>query len=206
MADPVFRADQHARLRDPHVRPINEMVDRLRNQDDRGWMPYVAPLHGGVNARVLSVLRDPGPMTQDLEGSGCLCIENADPTAKRQCVLFRSVGVTPADVMPWNAYPWYIGRKPRAAELNVGAVVLRDLVDVLPSLRVVLLQGNEAHSVWDRMLRLVPRSSPLRMIERVECIHPSPQALQTPDPQARARRIAGQLAAYKRVGDLLGTV
>ena len=56
-----------------HVRPVNELVDELHDLDGRGWMPHVAPVHGGVEARVLSVLRDPGPKTQDGVGSPGLC-------------------------------------------------------------------------------------------------------------------------------------
>jgi hypothetical protein len=54
MADPEFRAEQDRDRYAPHVRPVNELVDDLRDQDGRGWMPHVAPLHGGVTARVLS--------------------------------------------------------------------------------------------------------------------------------------------------------
>jgi hypothetical protein len=43
MADQAFRIEQeHARYAS-HVRPINEMVDGLRDPAGRGWMPYVAP-------------------------------------------------------------------------------------------------------------------------------------------------------------------
>lgn len=135
----------------PHVRPINDFVDSLRDRDRRGWVPCVAPVHGGVEARGLSVLRDPGRMTQEFSGSSFLCIENADPTSARQCELFDAVNVTPSDIMPWNAYPWYINRKPTAAELDAGASVLRDFVKLLPSLRTVLLQGNEAKAAWQRV-------------------------------------------------------
>jgi len=107
MADAAFRAAQEADRYAPHVQPVNELVDSLRD-DVRGWMPHVAPLHGGTTARVLSVLRDPGPATQDTVGSGFLCIENDDPTAERQLQMFTDVGITAADITPWNAYPWYI--------------------------------------------------------------------------------------------------
>ena len=107
MADAAFRAAQEADRYAPHVQPVNELVDSLRD-DVRGWMPHVAPLHGGTTARVLSVLRDPGPATQDTVGSGFLCIENDDPTAERRLQMFTDVGITAADITPWNAYPWYI--------------------------------------------------------------------------------------------------
>lgn len=92
MADAHFRAQQECDRYAQHVRSINEFVDVLRG-DGRGWMPHVAPCHGGVEARMLSVLRDPGPKTQASTGSGFLCVENDDPTAELQCVAFASVGI-----------------------------------------------------------------------------------------------------------------
>lgn len=88
MADPDFRTAQSSGAHtETHIAPINEFVDRIRDRDGRGWVPYVAPLHGGFDAQVLSILRDPGHATQDGAGSGCLCVENDDPTAERQAVL-----------------------------------------------------------------------------------------------------------------------
>ena len=39
------------------------------------------------------------------------------PPAKRQCNRFASVGLSAYDILPWNAYPWYTDRAPKAAEL-----------------------------------------------------------------------------------------
>ncbi|MDT7617252.1 MAG: hypothetical protein QOF00_4699 [Pseudonocardiales bacterium] len=145
MSDPAFRAAQEADRYAPHVKPINELVDSLRD-DVRGWMPHVAPLHRGIHAGVLSVLRDPGPATQAGSGSGFLCIENDDPTAERQLELFTEAGMTPADVTPWNAYPWYINAAPKPAQLDLGVESLVELLDLMTDLRVVFLQGNDARS------------------------------------------------------------
>ncbi len=82
MADRDYRAAQDENRYAPHVRPVNELVDELQDLDGRGWLPYVAPAHGGVEATVLSVLRDPGPKAQAGVGTGFLCIENDDPSAE----------------------------------------------------------------------------------------------------------------------------
>ena len=64
MANPEFRRSQEMGIRLPHVAPINALVDELRSSShDKKWMPYVAPLHGGIDARMVNILRDPGPMT-----------------------------------------------------------------------------------------------------------------------------------------------
>jgi hypothetical protein len=143
MADPVFRQEQQAHRYDENVRPINEMVDELRNDAVGLWMPYVAPVHGGTEARLLSVLRDAGPKTQEGIGSGFLCLENDDPTAESQRVAFAEVGLGAADITPWNSYPWYINRAPKAAELERGVEPLLRLIGMMPLIRVLFLQGGK---------------------------------------------------------------
>ena len=102
MRDPEFRQRQIAELRADHIAPINDLVDQLRVDDTGLWAPYVAPMYGGIHARLLSVLRDPGPKTNtDHGGSGFLCMENDDPTAERICGLFAEAGIDADDIVPW---------------------------------------------------------------------------------------------------------
>jgi hypothetical protein len=56
MAEPVFRDAQDSGRFAEHVRPVNELVDDLRRTSGRGWVPYVAPVHGGARARLLFIL------------------------------------------------------------------------------------------------------------------------------------------------------
>jgi hypothetical protein len=183
--------------------PINDFVAGLQDSNGRGWVPEVAPLHGGVDATVLSVLRDPGPMTQKQKGSSFLCIENDDPTAERQWDLFNEFQIPIRQVLPWNAYPWYINRAPRAAEREQGAVVLADLIDLLPALLVVLLQGKDAVDTWRRVMKMQPNLVGGRKLEVVESIHPGRQALWTKDRAQREARIAKQRKAFERVATVL---
>jgi len=179
------------------------MVDELRDQDGRGWMPYVAPWHGGTEARVLSVLRDPGPKTQDGTGSGFLCTENDDATAERQSAGFADVGIESRDTMPWNAYPWYINRAPNAEERRAGVMVLARLLGLLPRLEVVLLQGVDAQDSWRRLEKDHPQLIEQGGLEVVSTYHPSRQALWSPDPAVRAAREQQRLDSYQRVAKLL---
>ncbi|MFZ3494737.1 uracil-DNA glycosylase [Streptomyces sp. 5.8] len=203
MRDEAFRMEQEQGRYAPHVRPINEMVDGLRDQDGRGWMPHVAPWHGGAEARVLFILRDPGPKTQEGAGSGFLCIENDDPTAELQSQMFEEAGISPRDATPWNAYPWYINRSPNAAELQAGAKVLKQLLGLMPKAEVVLLQGNQAQNVWRRLLKTHPEAVRDRTLEVVSTYHTSRQALFVPDPEERARRAQHRVDSCQKVGDAL---
>ncbi|MFJ7591314.1 uracil-DNA glycosylase [Streptomyces sp. NPDC097617] len=203
MCEEAFRMEQERGRYAPHVRPINEMVDALREQDGRGWMPHVAPWHGGVEARVLSILRDPGPKTQEGVGSGFLCVENDDPTAELQALIFEGAGIAPCDVTPWNAYPWYINRSPKAAELQAGVEALNQLLELMPKTEVVLLQGNEAQDVWRRLLKTHPAVIGDRTLQVVSTYHPGRQALFVRDPEERARRAQHRMDSYQSVGDVL---
>jgi hypothetical protein len=203
MADVSFRRSQEADRYAAHVRPVNELVDALRDLDDRGWMPHVAPLHGGVDAQLLSVLRDPGPKVQEGIGSGFLCIENDDPTAERQANAFKAIGIEAADITPWNAYPWYVNRKPTATELAAGVDPLLRLVALMPKLRVVLLQGGDARNVWQRLLKRHPDIAQDRDITVIATYHPGRQALWSSDPVVRQARHEARVDAYRRAAEVL---
>lgn len=144
-------------------------------------------MYGGINARLLSVLRDPGPKTQEDHGSGFLCMENDDATAERISKLFADVKIEAEDIVPWNAYPWYINRLPKAAELKAGVEPLKRIIDLLPNLRVVILHGGSAHDVWNRLVRKYPE-----IAERDWCViktyHTSHKAFWHPDQAVRDDR------------------
>ena len=161
MRDPQFRQQQVDGLQSSRVAPINALVDELRDDPSgRGWVPYVSPDYGGVNARVLNIFRDPGPRTlPQHDGSGFLCVENDDPSAERFATLLDGAGITVGETLSWNTYPWYIyDRKPGAAELEAGVKPLRRLPGPLPRLRVVMLHGGSAQDGWKRLARQHPDS------------------------------------------------
>ncbi len=194
MRDPQFRQEQEDGLRAPHIAPVNALVDELIDPGGRGWVPYVAPVYGGVDARVLCIQRDPGPKTHSqLGGSGFLCLENDDATAERFATLLDDADIPVGETLAWNAYPWYINRAPRAAELDAGAEPLRRLLGLLPRLRVVMLHGGSAQDGWKR---LVGRHPGLESgLEVIPTYHTSSQAFIGP-PKVRAARMAALRAAF----------
>ena len=189
MREVSFREEQWRHRNDAHIAPINQFVDELRRNQGSDSAPYVAPMYGGVNARLLSVLRDPGPKTQlDKGGSGFLSMENDDASAEAINDLFSDAGIDAGDIVPWNSYPWYINRAPKAAELDAGVAPLKHIIDLLPKLRVVMLHGGSAHNAWDRLIRKFPTIVALRGFHVIKTYHTSRQAFWHPDSLVREAR------------------
>lgn len=188
MADSGFREDQWRRRYEPHVEPINRFVDELGRLDDAGHPPYVAPFYSGVSAPALAILRDPGPRAGGDSGSGFLCVENNDSTAERQLQFFAGAGIDARDVVPWNAYPWYINAKPTPKQLTDGTEPLRRIIDLLPSLKVVLLLGGDARRAWKLFTRVHQQLIDAHGITALTTFHPGRQALWHEDPSVRQQR------------------
>jgi hypothetical protein len=181
MRDPAFRAEQHRGIRLPHIAKFNDLVDKLRAEPGQGWMPYIAPLYGGTESRVLSVFQDPGPKTDDADGSGMLCVENDDPAAQYMSELLAGAGIPPSELIPWNA------TKLTAAHLNAGIEPLRRVIELMePRLRVVMLHGGAAHEVWDRLARRHPGVA--RQYSSVRTYHTARTTFRSKDPAVREHR------------------
>ena len=75
-ADPVVVAQKMARIRDPHVRPLNALADRVADSTGlpHGHIPYVDPDQGGIKARVLVLLDNPSTKAAAGTGSGLLSL------------------------------------------------------------------------------------------------------------------------------------
>jgi hypothetical protein len=99
--------------------------------------------------------------------------------------------------------PQYFNRQPTATELDAGAEVLVELLELLPDLRVVLLQGRDAEASWEEVARRLPVPLEERGVSVLATIHPGRQALFTPDRDERARRVAHQEATFLRAGELV---
>jgi hypothetical protein len=91
-----------------------------------------------------------------MAAAGSCAWKNDDPSAERFATLLDGAGMAAGDTVRWNAYPWYIGRRPRAAELEAGVEPLRRLLSLLPRLRVVMLHGGSAQNGWRRLARQHP--------------------------------------------------
>lgn len=149
MRDPEFRAEQHRGLYAPQVKPVNKLVDEYRVGGER-WLPHVAPMHGGVHARLMWLGGDPGPRPAEVGRSqgDFLSVENDDAASARIGALLKRAAIEPAETCPWNACPWYVDREPTAADLKAGLEPLRRVLNLLEELEVLVLLGSVAERSW----------------------------------------------------------
>lgn len=148
-ADPAVVAVKTSRLFDPHIAPVNHFVLEFAADRPSG-VPSVDPDSGGVNARVLVLLKAPGRAAA--HGSGMISADNDDPTAANVWSAYAKTGLSRSAAMHWNAVPWFVGTtaslgKPTAADLTAGRRALQRLIGMLPDLRVVIAMGATARSV-----------------------------------------------------------
>lgn len=150
MTDAAFRDKQLAGTTEPHVAPVNALVDELRDREGRGTVSYLAPLHGGTRSLLLVLL--PGPGASD----GLLCVEDDDPASVELSTAFSGLGIPPSTYTLWNAYPWSTADRLDDEHITAGVDPLLRLVDLLPELQLVLLCGRTAQSSWAHALKRRP--------------------------------------------------
>ncbi|MEV7132107.1 hypothetical protein AB0N24_04380 [Arthrobacter sp. NPDC093128] len=71
----------------------------------------------------------------------------------------------------------------------------------MPNLKVVLLQGGEAQTLWKRFARKLP--SVVARYVAVETYHPGRSALRDPDPAVREARANRRFEAFREVRQIL---
>ena len=170
-ADADVVADKLARIRDPHVRPLNALSDVIADSVGlpHGHVPYVDPDQGGINARMLVLLDNPSTKAESGTGSGLLSLDNNDRTARNCREAYERHGVSHADVVHWNVVPFPVagikngGSTP--AERTRSVQWTKALVELCPRIEIVLLLGAAARDGWarsgiDRDLYVVPGKIP----------------------------------------------
>lgn len=161
-------------------------------------MPYVAPYHGGIHSEVLLLFQDPGKMTNQINGgSGFIGCENDDPSAELLAVCLDTAGIAQAQVMPWNAYPWYLPEQG-----GVGARLRREGIDplqrviaLLPQLHTVISCGAVAHDSWRRFSDAHPTDA--ASVRHLETFHTSGRGITNGGRQKKAAGIDHVVATLR---------
>jgi len=77
---PDVVADKRRRIHDRHVAPLNRLVEEM-NAGREHLAPWFDPDGGGISARVLFLLENPGRRATATGGSGFISADNKDDTA-----------------------------------------------------------------------------------------------------------------------------
>ena len=104
-------------------------------------------------------------------------MDNDDHTAHTMFQLIADSGVRREQLLLWNIVPWYVGddhriRGVKQGEIQEGADLLAELIELLPELAVVVTMGRAAASGWARV-----KGRNVSRIVTLGSWHPSGQAL-----------------------------
>ena len=197
MRSTEFREQQWTLRFQPHVAPINHLVDDLISEKDGSWMPYIPSYHGGTESKILLVYQDPGKMTSvDHGGSGFLGCENDDPSAQVVAECLDAAGIDQRDVSSWNAYPWFL---PEQGGLTSSMVVdglepLRRVLELMPEVHTVVTGGQKAHESWRRFGSRFPEMA--SKYRHLETFHASGRGITNGGQQTKAEGVAHVIATF----------
>lgn len=174
-----------SRIQEPHVAPLQTLIDQLRATRARpSDVPTFDPCDGGIDAEILLLLEAPGPRAVE---TGFISINNPDGTAANLYGLLEEAGIDRGQILMWNVVPWYLGNKDRSKirpatckDIVAASPHLAALVRVLHNLKACVLFGKKAQAA-EPLLRAIAD------IPIIPSPHPSPVALGT---DSRRRSLA----------------
>jgi uracil-DNA glycosylase len=193
LKDPAERKRRAAMLSLPHMQPLVAYLRRVKASVGPGYdMPDFDPCDGGIRAKLLFLLEAPGPKAV---GSTFISRNNPDQTARNMNLLLRTAGITREDTLLWNIVPWYVGTGQKIRPVDKGDIAqaipyLRELIQLLPDLRGIVLVGKKAQSASAVIRRITPM--PL-----VETHHPSRRVFNVwPEKRDEAQAVFNSLQRF----------
>jgi len=150
LGDPDVRKDLLGKIKLPHVKLLNQFVEKIRQEKGSDYyIPYFDPNDGGVNAKTLFLLEAPGPRAVRSE---FVSRNNPDETARNILELLNEAGLSREETVLWNTVPWYIGsgkkiRGATEADVEGSLAYLKELLSILKDLRSIVLVGKVAQRV-----------------------------------------------------------
>ena len=179
-----------SRIREPHVAPLNELVDRIRKERGPDYhIPYFDPCDGGIHAKILILMEAPGPKAigPKAGGSGFVSRNNPDPTASNLCKILQEADIPRSETVLWNVVPWYLGdgdkiQTATPKHLKEAGADLEALLVLLPQVEVVVLLGKKAQAGYKAL-------KPAKGLTIFCAPHPSAQVINV-RPASRGRIVA----------------
>ena len=158
------------RLQDPHILPLERLVQKWRRELREMDVPHFDPDDGGTRAKLLFLFEKPGPMATSKRGSGFISQDNNDPTARAVKSFLAEASIHRSQVVIWNAIPAWDGeRRIRAEARRKAPQYLLELLAELPSVRVIVAVGREASKLLQKL-----DSGFTSVYTVVPSLHPSP--------------------------------
>lgn len=182
----------------PHIAPLITYSRQITAKlGDSYQIPYCDPCDGGTHAKVLFLLEAPG---RKAVGSCFISRNNPDPSAKNMCTLLNTAKIPRTSTILWNIVPWYVGSDAKIRSVKKSDVVaalpfLKELIDLLPNLKAIVLVGRKAQSAKPQIIQLTSARF-------FESHHPSQQVMNR-WPERRNEMLATfkNLAAFLRNGN-----
>ena len=180
-----------AMLNQSHIAPLQKYLANIKAEHSEKDLPCFDPCDGGVLAKALFLLEAPGPKAV---GSTFISRNNPDPTARNMCGLLQEAGISRGDTLLWNIVPWYVGDGNRIRAVNSDDIrqsfpYLKELLLLLPNLKVIALVGKKAQSAKSQIRQLT--SLPI-----IDTHHPSARVFNVwPHKKGEMREQLLQIAA-----------
>jgi len=177
----------------PHMLPLVDFVNRLRDRYPNGYVPHFDENDGGVGAEILFLFEKPGPMTDpERGGSGFISQDNDDPTARATQRFLRDAGIDRKKIAIWNTISAWNGTvKFTAEEKRYALEEFRELLSILKKVRCIVLVGREAQKIETKIN--------LNKYQILRSYHPSPKVKSSmPDAWAGIPKIWREAISNKK--------
>lgn len=137
------------------MQPLGQLVDQIRAaRGPRCELPRPDPLDGGVDAELLILFHSAGGAALE---TGFVSVDNPDPMAGHMTRLLAEAGIDRSRILIWNVVPWKVDKDaPTPADLADAEPWLRQLLTLLPRLRVTMLLGVEARKAEETLRHHAP--------------------------------------------------
>lgn len=132
-----------------NFKPLDDLVDRMRNETGYKKIPRFSPHDGGTDARCLFLFQTPNEVAAE---GGYADMDNPDPSARNVKDAIYDANLCRTLTISWNIVPWPHPNPP-AATVQKALPWLGELLKLLPKLRVVVLCGGTAQKATPYLYR-----------------------------------------------------